>query len=449
MPHTSPTSLIISNRRKFLVTSTLALSSPFVSKLSWAEGSPMQKLQYAAIGAGGRGAFDIGSMTRHKQIQMVAAADVDSSVRESVKGKHSGLETFADWRQMFSKMGKDIDVVTVSTPDHMHGIQAISAMNLGKHVYVQKPLAQNIGECRAMQEAAHRNKVVVQMGTQGASSFYDRMATGLVRAKWIGQVSEAWVMCGKTWGDNQPRPSGKDPVPEGLDWDGWLGVGPDRPYLKKYYHPKTWRRRQDFGSGTLGDMGCHIFNSMFRGLGLQAPRKVRSSTRVPNPDNWTGSERVEYIFPGNEYTEGELKVTWVSGKHRPPKELTDPIPEDTKYRYGCLLKGSEGTLLLRHGSPPMLLPVEKFTGVRPEKLPALGHHQAFVDAAISGKQDQLMSPIDYATALTETVLLGNVAMQYSPGWLEWDNELGKVTNNKEANHSIHREYREGWEIMEA
>ena len=156
---------------------------------------------------------------------------------------------------------------------------------------------------------------------------------------------------------------------------------------------------------------------------------------------------MEYIFPGNGYTDGDLKVTWVSGKNKAPKELTRLIPEGTRYRYGCLLKGSEGTLLLRHGSPAMLLPVGKFLGVRPEKLSALGHHQAFVDAAISGKQDELMSPIDYATALTETVLLGNLAMQHSPSWLEWDSRLGKVTNQKEANPNIHRQYREGWEIL--
>ena len=445
--HTQPMPSL--NRRKFLETSLIGLSAPFVSRLSWAESSPMQKLQYAAIGAGGRGAFDIGSMTRHKQIQMVAAADVDSAVRKKVNAKFDGLKTFSDWREMFRNMEKDIDIITVSTPDHMHGIQAISAMNLGKHVYVQKPLAQTVGECRSMKEAAHRNNVVVQMGTQGASGFHDRMAVDLVQGKWIGKVSEAWVFCGKGWGDTKPIPTHSDPVPEGLDWDGWLGVGEKRPYLDNYYHPKNWRRRQEYGSGSLGDMGCHIFNSMYRGLKLTAPTKVRSTTSVPNPYNWTSSERVEYIFPGNDFTDGDLKVTWVSGKQKPPKELTSLIPEGTRYRYGCLLKGSEDTLLLRHGSPAMLLPVEKFAGIRPKKLSPLSHHSAFIDAAISGKQDQLMSPINYASALSETVLLGNIAMQNSQEWLKWNSTLGKITNHAEANQRIQREYRDGWKILEA
>ena len=440
-------SLSSTTRRNFLRTTAVPLAAPFVSCRSWAKGSPMQKLQYAAIGAGGRGGFDIGSMTRHKQIEMVAAADVDSSVCEELLGKQKGLKTFSDWREMFCTMEKVIDIVSISTPDHMHGIQAISAMNLGMHAYVQKPLAQTVGECRAMQEAAQRNKVVVQMGTQGASSFHDRMAIGLVQRKLIGKVSEAWVFCGKGWGDTKPLPEHSDPIPEGLDWDGWLGVGPKRSYIEKYYHPKNWRRRQPFGSGTLGDMGCHIFNSMYRGLELTAPKRVRSTTRVPNPHNWASHEKVEYIFPGNLFTDGDLKVTWVSGKQKPPKELTSMIPEGTRYSYGCLLKGSEGTLLLRHGSPAMLLPVEKFAGIRPEKLSPISHHGAFVDAAISGKQDELMSPINYAVSLTEFILLGNIAMQHSPDWLEWDSNLGTITNHPEANQRIHRQYRDGWKIL--
>ena len=149
----------------------------------------------------------------------------DAAVLAKIRSKSAGLKSFSDWREMLGSLDQEIDVVSVSTPDHMHGIQAISAMNLGKHVYVQKPLAQSIGECRAMQEAARRNQVVVQMGTQGASSFYDRMAADLIRRQLVGKVSEAWVFCGKTWGDSEPLPDRVDPVPDGLDWDGWLGVG--------------------------------------------------------------------------------------------------------------------------------------------------------------------------------------------------------------------------------
>ncbi len=435
-------------RRSFITTASLTAGAPFISRLSWAAGSPMQKLQYAAIGAGGRGAADINSISGHKKVQMVAAADVDSGERKKLAAKKAGVKTFSDWREMFQTMGKGIDIVSVSTPDHMHGIMAMSAMNLGKHVYVQKPLAQTIGECRAMQETARRNKVIVQMGTQGASSFNDRMAVGLVQGQFIGKVTEAWVFCGKSWGDSKSLPDHQDPVPEGLDWDGWLGVGEKRPYLEKYYHPKTWRRRQGFGTGTLGDMGCHIFNAMYRGLALTAPKRVRSSTPVPNQYNWTGNEHVEYDFPGSKYTDGNLKVFWVSGKQRPPKELTALIPEGIKYRFGCLLKGEKGALLLRHGSSPVLLPAEKFAAVRPRKLAAIGHHDAFIDAVLDGNPERLLSPIDYAAPMTEFILLGNIAMQHSPNWLEWDAKHAVITNHKDANRNIHRTYRPGWEIMQ-
>lgn len=436
-------------RRQFLKAAAIPAAAPFVSRLSWAEGSPMQKLQYAAIGAGGRGLFDVASMTGHKQIHFVAAADVDAAAFTKVKPRFAGLKTFSDWRKMFRSMDEEIDIVSVSTPDHMHGIQAMSAMNLGKHVYVQKPLAQTIGECRAMRETAHRNGVLVQMGTQGASSSHDRMATELVRRQLIGKVSEAWVFCGKGWGDSKARPDHEDPVPEGLDWDGWLGVGEERSYLDNYYHPKNWRRRQGFGTGTLGDMGCHIFNAMFRGLELTAPLKVRAETPVPTADNWTANERVEFVFPGSPYTDGDLTVHWVSGRERPPEELTALIPEAVKHRFGCLLKGSDGVLLLRHGNPPMLLPQEKFDGVEAENPGPIGHHAAFIDAAIAGSGDQLLSPIDYAAALTEFILLGNIAMQHSPSWVEWDSRQAKITNHEDANERVHRSYRPGWEIMGA
>ena len=407
----------------------------------------MQNLQYGAIGMGGRGGADIGSLTNHSQIKIVAAADVDKAVFPQFLKKHEEAKTFTDWREMLGSMADAIDVVSVSTPDHMHGIQALSAMNLGKHVYVQKPLAQTIAECRAMEEAARRNEVIVQMGTQGASSFYDRAGIDYVRRLAVGKITEAWGFCGKGWGDSKPMPEGEDPVPEGLDWDGWLGVGEDRPYLDKYYHPKNWRRRQDFGTGTLGDMGCHIFHAMYRGLELTAPRRVRSSTAVPNMHNWTGNERVEYEFPETAYTDGDLKVTWLSGSQRSPDELLAMIPEGVKFRFGCILKGSEGAVLLRHGSAPLMLPAEKFGGIRPEKLEPIGHHAAFVDAILGGDRSKMQSPIDHAARLTEFILLGNISMQHTPDWLDWDAGQMRITNHDAANDSLRRSYRSGWKTL--
>ena len=434
-------------RRGFAKACALMAGAPFVSRLSWAAGSPMQKLQYAAIGLGGRGMFDVQSISRHEKVKMIAGADVDSTTAKKMEVRMEDVKTFSDWREMFEIMGKDIDVVSVSTPDHMHGIMAMSAMNLGKHVYVQKPLAQTIGECRAMRETARRNQVIVQMGTQGASSFNDRNGVDLIRRKVIGKVTEAWVFAGKSWGDKNPLPARKDPIPEGLDWDGWLGVGENRPYLNKYYHPKNWRKRQGFGTGTLGDMGCHVFNAMYRGLGLAVPKRVRSQTAVPNDRNWTSNERVEFEFPGTPFTKGDLKVFWTNGGERAPEELTSLVPEGVKYRFGCFLKGENGVLLLRHGSSPILLPEKKFAEVEPAKLDAFGHHNAFLDAILGGDRMRLLSPVDFAAPMTESILLGNVAMQNSPGWLEWDAEKAQITNDKAANDKIHRTYRAGWQIM--
>jgi len=190
---------------------------------------------------------------------------------------------------------------------------------------------------------------------------------------------------------------------------------------------------------------------MYRGLALTAPTKVRAETAVPNKYNWTPNERVEYRFPGTKYTESELKITWVSGKEDPPVELTSMIPEGTRLRYGCLLKGTDGVLMTRHGSTPMLLPKEKFAGSRPEKLQSIGgHHHTFIEAVIAGKGDgQLMSAIDYAAPLTEFILLGNVAMKHAKEWLEWDSKQARITNNDTANQSVRRKYRDGWEIMRA
>ena len=436
-------------RRGFAKACVLMSGAPFVSRLSWADGSPMQKLQYAAIGLSGRGLLDLHSISRHEKVRMVAGADVDSPSANKIATRMDGVKTFSDWREMFETMGKDIDVVSVSTPDHMHGIMAMSAMNFGKHVYVQKPLAQTIGECRAMEETARRNKVIVQMGTQGASSFNDRNGVDLIRRKLIGKVTEAWVFSGKGWGDKNPLPAREDPVPEGLDWDGWLGVGEERPYLNKYYHPKNWRKRQDFGTGTLGDMGCHIFNAMYRGLGLTVPQRIRSQTAVPNKYNWTSNEQVEFDFPGTPLTDGDLKVFWSSNGERAPKALTSLVPEGVKYRFGCLLKGENGVLLLRHGSSPLLLPEKSFVGVQLPKLEPFGHHTAFIDAIFSGDRSRVLSPIGFAAPMTESILLGNVAMQRSPVSLEWDAKKGRFTNDERANAHVHRSYRKGWKIIGA
>ena len=199
----------------------------------------MQKLQFAAMGIGGRGAADIKSLAGHPKVNLIAAADVDSGPTKKLEANYPQIKVYSDWRKMLQEGDETIDIVSISTPDHMHGIMGLSAMNLGKHVYLQKPLAQNVGECRALRQSAERNKKIVQMGTQGASSIHDRTAVDLIQRQVIGRVTEAWVFCGKSWGDSKPLPNhGIRFLMDSTGMGGW-GSGEKRPYIEKYYHPKT------------------------------------------------------------------------------------------------------------------------------------------------------------------------------------------------------------------
>ncbi len=440
------------SRRRFLTAAGGAtIAAPFVSRISWAEGSPMGKIQHAGIGAGGKGRGDIAEICGHPKATLIAAADVDTQPLERLKKSYPQAQCFRDYRQMLTKLGDKIDTVSVSTPDHMHAIASLSAMNMGKHVYCQKPLVQSIAEGRAMLAAAKKNKVVVQMGTQLASGFYERMAIHFAQSKAVGEIKEAWVFSHKGWGDLKAIPARKDPVPENLDWDLWLGIAPERDYLSGYYHPKNWRRRQDFGTGTLGDMGCHMFSPVYKGMGLTAPISVYSETGVPNKDNWTINEKVQYVFPATPYTQkGTVKFTWISGRQKLPARLTSQIKGKTKIpNQGSILEGTDGLLMMRHGSRPELLPKAKFAGVKYPKLEPLNHYHAFVDAVLDGKRDRLMSPIELAVPMTEFILLGTVAMRQPKQTLKWNAEKMLVEGNEAANACLTRTYRKGWEILKA
>ncbi len=272
------------NRRSFLKGgASTVIAAPFVSRISWGKVSPMQRVQHAAVGIGGMGRHDVKSLTSHEALTLVAATDVDTRHQERLKGAGHDVPMYLDWREMFSK--EEFDSVSVSTPDHLHGIIGLSALRMGKHVYGQKPVAKRIRECRQMTEAARETGVVTQMGNQLASSLQERMAVELLRAGAVGKIKRAHAFSKKNWGDDKPIPEGADAVPGTLDWDLWCGPARKRPYRSGYYHPSNWRKRQDYGTGCLGDMGCHIWNPLYRGLGLTAPISVKASVGVPNPDN--------------------------------------------------------------------------------------------------------------------------------------------------------------------
>jgi len=436
-----------SNRRNFLKTTAgTALAAPFVSRISWGKTSPMQRVQHVAVAIGGKGWSDLSSISSHEAVTLVAGCDVDATRRADLKNKlNLDVPTFVDWREMFDSV--EFDSVSVSTPDHNHAIAGLNALARGKHVYGQKPLAARVRECRAMATLAKETGLVTQMGNQLASSLTERMAVELLHAGAIGKIKEAHAFSFKDWGDNNPIPEGSDPVPDTLDWEHWIGAGKMRPFKKGIYHPGNWRRRQDYGTGCLGDMGCHIWNPVYRGLGLTAPISVVSESGVTNADCWATKELVRYVFPGNDMTEGTtIPVTWYSGAIQPPDELLAQIPENLRVGQGSIYVGSDGILLAPHGSRPFLFPQEDFQNFKYPKVAARNHYHEFVDCIIGKQKEAPISNFLYAGPATESVLLGSVASLFPNQKLEWDAANCRVSNFEPANERLDMAYREGWSI---
>lgn len=435
--HTKP------SRRNFLRTAgATAITAPFVMTGAKAV-SPNGKLQHASFGAAGMAGADIGSLSRHDQFQLVAVADVSKRNLEAIKKKHPDVRVYQDWRELLDKEGDKIDSVNVSTPDHMHGPMGLAALAQGKHVYGQKPLTQNLWECRQAMLRAREKGVMTQMGIQVSSGFEERFAVRLVQDGNIGKVKEVHSFSNKAWGDPKPRPeSGQEP-PADLDWDLWLGVAKDRPYIRGHYHPGNWRKRRDFGTGTLGDMGCHIFSSWFRALALSAPLSVKSTGPEPNEHNWAINGQVEYTFPGTFYTEGQtVKVTWYDGSSRPPKEITDLV--DKVPGQGNIIVGTEGVLLHPHGGRPVMFPRDRYEKFRYPKLEPRNHYMEYVDSCLNGGPKPSAN-FEYAAPLTEAVLLGCVASIFPDETLLWDSDDLRFRNSEAATGFVKRDYRKGWE----
>lgn len=432
------------SRRNFLRTAgAAAFTAPFVTSGARAA-SPNGKLQHASIGASGMAGSDIASLSRHDKFQLVAVADVSKRNLEQLKKNHPEVRTYEDWRVMLENEGDRIDSLNVSTPDHIHGPAGLAAMAKGKHIYVQKPLTQNLWECRQMMLQARETGVMTQMGIQVSSSFEERYAVRLVQDGLIGKVKEVHTFSNKTWGDPQPRPESGEEPPEDLNWDLWLGPAAYRPYIKGHYHPGNWRKRRDFGTGTLGDMGCHIFSAWFRGLALSAPLSVKSTGPEPTKYNWAIDGRVEYIFPGTFYTDEQtVKVTWYDGASRPPQDVMNLVGEVPG--QGNIIVGTEGAMLHPHGGTPQLFPREKYKGFRYPKLEPRNHYIEFVDACLQGGSKPSAN-FEYAAPLTESVLLGCLASIFPHETLLWDSAGLKFRNSDAATGFVKRDYREGWEI---
>ena len=390
---------------------------------------------------------DLTEISKCQNVEIVAICDVDSNRTQKARKEFPNARFYRDWRELLDKEAKNIDSVNVSTPDHMHAPIAVSAMQLGKHVYGQKPLAHDIYEVRRMMELAERHRVVTQMGIQIHSSVYNRIAVRLLQDGTIGKIKEVHCWCEKKWGDAAPIPNKTDPVPSNFDWDLWLGVCAERPFIGGYYHPGSWRKRLDFGTGTLGDMGCHILDSVFEGADLGSVLSVRSEGPAPNQWNWAVGGKVAYLFAGTSRTASStLPVTWYDGDFRPPAEVlalleTEPFPKAS----GCLFIGTEGVLLLPHQSRAMLFPMAKFKDFKLPKEQPVKHWEQFVNA--SRGEGRTTAHFGYAGPLTEAVLLGCIASRFPRTTLQWNSQAMKF-DLAEAGRFVRRDYRKGWSVPE-
>jgi len=442
MPRLNQTS-----RRKFLKQSAaVALAAPaFIRNLQAA--APSEVVRHASFGASGMAGADLGAIAGHPKVQLVCVADVDLPRAEELKKRFPELRIYQDWREMLDKEHKNLDSVNVSTPDHMHAAMGMSAMERGLHVYGQKPLTHDVYESRRLAQFAAEHKLVTQMGIQIHSHSAYRSAVQLIQAGAIGKVKEVHTWSSKKWGDGAPRPEREDKPPESFNWDLWLGIAEKRPFIgDNYYHPGNWRKRLDFGTGTFGDMGCHIFDPVFKALELTAPLTIRSTGPAPTAHNWANDAVVHFTFPQTAQTIGPaIPITWYDGDQRPAKDILAPIlGERPLPDQGSLFLGEKGALLLPHVSSPELLPEKAFADYPRPKLEEINHWHQFVEAVRGSGTTS--AHFGYAGPLTESVLLGGVSTHFPGKVLEWDAAGLKFKNISEANALIRRTYRKGWEV---
>ncbi len=421
-----------------------AAVAPFVTCNS-SKRLSLKPLRHASFGAGGMAWSDLTQIANCKNVEIVAICDVDLSRTIEARKQFPNARIYQDWRQLFEKEAKNIDSVNVSTPDHMHAPIGVTAMQLGKHVYGQKPLAHNLYEVRQMTELAQREKLVTQMGIQVHSSAYYRIAARLLADQPIGKIKEVHSWSSKSWGDILDRPDRTDPVPSNFDWDLWLGVCAKRPFIDgEYYHPGNWRKRLDFGTGTLGDMGCHILDPVFESMSLTAPISVRSEGPTPNSWNWALNGKVIYTFTGTTMTEGKtLQLTWYDGEAKLPNEIIALIEGKELPDQGSIFVGTEGVLLLPHPDRPILFPAEKFKDYRLPRVKGLNHWEQFVEACRGNGKTS--ADFSYAGPLTETILLGGIASRFPKVTLAWNSQELKF-DSVEADQFIRQTYRKGWDL---
>lgn len=460
------------SRRKFL-SKTAALTAFIIVPRHVLGGpgkvAPSGKTTFACIGVGGQGTIDMMNFLDFNEVQVTAVCDVDresagflswnwgqgkegkTGGREPARravdefygkqrpaGQYRGCKSYADYRELLSK--EDVDAVVIATPDHTHAVIAMAALKKKKHVYCEKPLTWSVAEARAVAEEAKQAGVATQLGNQGQATEQDRVTREMIADGAIGPVHEVQVGWGpRFWSYPalQDRPTDTPPVPEGLDWNLWLGPAPVRPY-HPLYHPWVWRNWWEFGTGLLGDMGCHLLSTVFKALDLRHPTSVEASSTKMFPEVYPLGVIARFQFPARG-DRPPVKLSWYDGG------LLPPSPEETpseRRSYGVMYVGEKGKIFGHRLYPESK---QKAYGKPPKTLPrSPGHYKEFVDACRGGPAPGA-NFVDHAGVLSETPLLANVALRAGKKLL-WDGPAMKVTNDKEANKLLHREYRQGWSL---
>jgi predicted dehydrogenase len=432
------------SRRRFLQSvAAAAAAGPFLSIPSPAFGATT--LRHASVGAAGQALSDLNAFAKHPAFELVAVADVDLCRMEPLQKLFPRVRVYQDWREMLKKERSNIDSVNVSLPDHMHCAVTLEAMKHGKHVYVQKPLCHTLRETRLLTKEARRRGLTTQMGIQVSSSRPQRYGEALVRSGIVGKIKEVHTFSNKNWGDDTPLPEAVDPVPAPFDWEGWVGVSAARPFKRGAYHPGEWRRRVGFGTGTLGDMGCHIYSPPYRALELTSPVSVIAYGPAPSDESWATKARVKLTYPGTGFTAGStVDVWWYDGGELPPDAIREPIGARFPDQ-GSVLVGTEGLLVLPHGSTPaFVLPESRMPSPPEIDIPERDHYREFVDVVLAGGTERCSASFDYAGPLTESVLIGNIAAHFPGEALAFDAKALSFPRKRDANQYLTRSYRNGW-----
>lgn len=409
------------------------------------------KLAVAHVGVGGMGQSDLQATSAHADVQIVGLCDMNLKTLAKAREKFPDAAHFQDWREMFAALGDKVDAIVCSTPDHMHAPISMSAMNIDKHVYCQKPLARLVYENRQLAKvAASKPKLVTQMGTQRFARAERRLGLTLLQC---GVVGKATALYGWTdrpagwWPCGQQRPAGNDPVPEWLGWNLFLGVSPERPFVNDAYTPFKWRGFYDFGTGAIGDMACHIMDVPYIALQLGAPTTIWCESPDATADEYPNQESIRMSFPATPMTVGELPFHWFDGGRKPDFPSLG-LPADLKLPNNdgaAIVVGEDGVLVQPCDSAlPMVFRNGAQVKFDEPGVKTTSHWHDWVDACMG--KGKARAPFQVAGRLCEVLSLGAISSRFNKKTLEYDAVKGEITNDSDANAWVRRPYRDGWSV---